>query len=240
MFKRSIDNINNNNNNNNNNKNNHKNTDNANDNANDNTKKLNYYYKNPLNCDEILMLDNHIYFNSIINASSVNKLIEYINIIISNIKLFRNRIVYLHINSKGGYINDLMNFIEYKKNMYTSVSGTFLPQIEIYSIIEEECVDCAILLASVCDYRFVKKKALCKLNSFNITQNGFLFPNYWCGFQQCNNNNHEVLTVQQHIYSMFCSNNNKITKDKLSIYLTRFNKWNSKKYKKLGLADEIV
>ena len=59
-----------------------------------------YYdiFTNTNNGDKIVIMDNHICFNSTINSQSIEVLIKFINNIISNKHLFSSFKIYLHIN----------------------------------------------------------------------------------------------------------------------------------------------
>lgn len=194
-----------------------------------NNYKLYQYYNNPTNCDVITLCDNHIYFNASINYETINKLILYIQTIIDNINLLSSNLsVYLHINSKGGVLIALNDFIDFKKNC----------SIEIISIIENYCADSAIIVASLCNYRIINKNAIIKLTNYNPS---YTCPNYWNYFKQCENNNAELENLKQNIYYIFCELiDSKITNQKMEKYLQNDRLWDAKKCKKLGLIDEII
>lgn len=186
-------------------------------------------YKNPTNCDNISLYDNHIYFNALINNENINKLNSYIQIIINNLHLLPSNIsIYLHINSKGGILNALHNFINLKQ----------IITIEIISIIENEVNDSAIILAALCNYRIIKKNAYAKLSNYHSE---YSYPNYWNYFKQCENNICEINILKKNIYCAFCELiDSKITKEKLDKYLDTDRIWDAKKCKKLGIVDEII
>lgn len=199
-------------------------------------------YINQTNCDKILLCDNHIYFNSSINKLTMNQLLIYFNLIINNKQLLGYNIsIYLHINSKGGILEHLYDFISFKNNCV----------YEIISIIENEANDCALILASLCNYRIIKKDAKCKLSAYNYlnsyndnesnNNNNNNLLNYWDYFKQCENNYFEIESFYNNLFNIICNViDSKITSTKLNQYLLKNNIWDAKKYKKLGLADEIV
>ena len=191
--------------------------------------KIYNYYKNDLTTCNITLCDNHIYFNSLINKETIDVLKSYIHSIIGNIHLINNSFtIYLHINSRGGNIENLLDFITFKSTI----------TLEIISIIENNVCDCAILLAANCNYRIINKNAKCFLSSYNDLQN---LKNYWGYLKQCENNEFEIVCLKNCIYNLFCNViDSKITKEKLQSYLMQNCYWDAKKYKKLGLADEIV
>jgi len=85
---------------------------------NTNNYKIYNNYKNDLTSCNITLCDNHIYFNSLINKETINVLKLYIQCIINNKHLIcNNSALYLHINSKGGNIQDLLEFINFKSSI---------------------------------------------------------------------------------------------------------------------------
>ena len=212
---------------------------NSNINSNSNTNsliKINNYklhesYINKMNCDKIILCDNHIYFNAIVNNYNINKLIEFINTIVmsyDNILKDYEKTIYIHITSKGGYLYSLAPFYEFKKQN----------NIELISIIEYECNDVAIILASLCNYRIINKKAICKLSKYNITCTNL---NYWGYFKQCENSNELISNFYNELVNVFCNIiDSKIINEKFNKYLENYCIWDCKKYKKIGLADEII
>ena len=55
-------------------------------------------YNNSLNCDKLVIMDNHICFDALINKENMCVLINFINIIITNKHLFSDFKIYIHIN----------------------------------------------------------------------------------------------------------------------------------------------
>ena len=198
-------------------------------NYNNNNYKFYDYYKNDQTNCNITLCDNHIYFNSLINNETINILKINILCFISNKHLINNiSTLYLHINSKGGNIQNLFDFINFKSSI----------AIEIISIVENNISDCAIILAASCNYRIINKNAKCTLSGYNNNQK---FKNYWGYLKQYENNEFEIDYLKNSIYNLFCNIiDSKITKEKLDKYLLENCCWDAKKYKKLGLADEII
>ena len=186
------------------------------------------HYINPLNCDNITLHNNHISFNCIINNDNIDKLILYITSIINNRKILNNpEFIYLHINSIGGVLFALEKFINFFNTL----------DIQIISIIENKCCDCAILLASLCHYRIMKKNANSILAKYDVIN----IPYYWCGFKQCENNPQQISIFIKSLTNILCNvSQSKISIEKLQLYLQNNQNWNAKKCKKLGLVDEIV
>lgn len=185
-------------------------------------------YNNPLNCDNITLHNNHISFNCIINNDNIDKLILYITSIVNNKKILNYPdFIYLHINSLGGRLSSLQKFIDFFNTLDS----------QIISIIENKCCDCAILLASLCHYRIIKKDAICILSKYDVVNS----PYYWCGFKQCENESQQISIFIKSLTNIICNvSQSKISIEKLQIYLQNNQNWNAKKCKKLGLVDEII
>tara|TARA_E500000178_G_scaffold101250_1_gene100628 strand:- start:1652 stop:2284 length:633 start_codon:yes stop_codon:yes gene_type:complete len=184
---------------------------------------FNKYY-NQLTCDKILLHDNHIYFSANVNKETIDTLILYISTILSNKKLFMlDNSIYLHISSKGGYLDDLLEFIKYKNTINT----------EIISIIEDSCADVGFLLAICCNYRIMKK------NVNNILSKVYNNSNYWLTFIQCNNIS-GISNFYNKLHLLIKTYNNKISDDKIIKYFQQNNTWDAKKCKKSGFIDELV
>jgi ATP-dependent protease ClpP protease subunit len=185
-------------------------------------------FANHNNGDKIVLMDNHICFNSTINSQSIDELIKFINNIINNKHLFSSFKIYLHINSKGGCFSDLVHFIKFKKECVH----------EIISIIDKDCYDSGFVLASLCNYRIINKNAKVYYSKFVISEKG---DYYWNYFVQCSNK--EIDNLKKLFYDILCNLvESNLTREKLDGYFLKndLQVWDCKKYKKLGLADEIV
>jgi hypothetical protein len=185
-------------------------------------------FTNHNNGDKIVIMDNHVSFNATINSQSIDVLIKFINNIINNKHLFPSFKIYLHINSKGGCFSDLVNFIKFKKECVH----------EIISIIDKDCYDSGFVLASLCNYRIINKNAKVYYSKFVISEKG---DYYWNYFAQCSHE--QVNDFKKLFYDIMCNLVEcNLTRDKLDGYFLKndLQVWDCKKYKKLGLADEIV
>jgi hypothetical protein len=189
-------------------------------------------YYNVLNCDKLELIDNHIYFNSLVNKESIGCLIQFINYIIKNkyVFAFNDFKIYIHINSKGGLFYELMNFVNYRNECI----------YEIVSIIDKECYDSGFVLAALCSYRIISKNAKVYLSKLHCDSTNNIYWNY---FKQCSQENSE--DFNNLLYDVLCVKvESNLTPEKLSYYLANDSSnicsWNSKQYKKLGLADEIL
>ena len=193
-----------------------------------NSYKLYDSYNNPLNCDKLVIMDNHVCFNALVNKENMSVLINFINIIIANKHLFGDFKIYIHINCKGGIFTDLVSFINFKKTC----------AYEIVSIIDIECYDSGFVLASLCDYRIINKSAKVYISKFSVSVKG---DYYWNYFNQCSND--EIMNFNAMFYDVLCDVvESNLTREKLDTYLQKnmVIVWDCKKYKKLGFADEII
>jgi len=185
-------------------------------------------YNNPLNCDKIVISDNHVCFDALVNKESIFVLIKFINIIIANKHLFGDFKIYIHINCKGGILTELVPFINFKKTC----------AYEIVSIIDIECYDSGFILASLCNYRIINKNAKVYISKFLVSTKG---DYYWNYFNQCTN--HEIMDFKILFYDILCDVvESNLTREKLDTYLQKnmVIVWDCKKYKKLGFVDEII
>ena len=185
-------------------------------------------YNNILNGDKIILMDNHICFDSLINNQSITVLIKYIKYIINNNHLFPNFKIYLHICSKGGCFNELVSFIKFKSECVH----------EIISIIEKDCYDSGFILASLCNYRIINKSAKVYYSKFTISEKG---DYYWNYFIQCPNE--QINELKLLFYDIMCNLvASNLTREKLEGYFQKneLQVWDCKRYRKLGLADEIL
>ena len=104
-----------------------------------------------------------------------------------------------------------------------------------YTQNSDKCENCG-----VSNFRIINKNATCKLSSYNIEDNNSKLY-FWEYFKQCNDSTDEINYIKFIIYNILCNTiKSNLTEDKLKIYLKKDNILTSKKYKKLGLADEIV
>ena len=185
-------------------------------------------YNNHSNGDKLVLMDNHICFDSLINFQSISILIKFINTIINNKHLFPNFKIYLHITCKGGCFGELVNFIKFKKDC----------AYEIISIIDKDCYDSGFILAALCNYRIINKNAKVYYSNFVISEKG---DYYWNYFLQCTNE--LIAEYRKLFYDILCNLlESNLTCEKLDGYFQKneLQVWDCKKYKKLGLVDEIV
>jgi ATP-dependent protease ClpP protease subunit len=180
-------------------------------------------YHNIYNNDKITVYNNHIYFNALINDETISSLIKFINLIS---KLLKSDSIYIHIYSCGGYLKSIESFIHYKKNL----------NIQLISIIVGKCYDCGFILAALCDFRIILNNVKVFLTKYDSN-----YANYWMAYKQCDNNTDDIYEFKNKLYNILsCLLESKLTTLKLDNYFMQNNCWDAKKYKKLGLVDEIV
>ena len=185
-----------------------------------NSNVLNYHYYNELNTDSIKIFNNRIIFHSTVTSLTIIKLFEFIKIIMeSNIFDKLNNTIYIHIISRGGQLQGLYDFIMIKNENYKN--------IEFVSVIENSCTDVGFILASLCDYRIIKKNVICYMSKINENSK------YWGFYDQGDN-------FLQKFHYIISYTKYKVKKDKMLKYIKQNNIWNAKKMVKIGFIDEII
>tara|TARA_B100001094_G_C17978219_1_gene693876 strand:+ start:136 stop:759 length:624 start_codon:yes stop_codon:yes gene_type:complete len=186
----------------------------------DNTDLLNSQYYNELNLDSIKIFDDRIIFHSTVSSITIKKLFEFIKIILESSIYDRiNNRIYIHIISRGGNLQSLYDFLDIKTNYFAN--------LELVSVIESSCTDVGFMLASLCDYRIIKKNVICYMNKLNDNSK------YWGFYEQGEN------LLQKFDY-VISKTKYKVSKDKMLKYIKQTNIWNAKKMVKIGFIDEII
>ena len=179
-------------------------------------------------------VDNHIYFYTEVNTQSIlelNKAIlrlnkdmkTYMNAANSEYNMnIRDACIYLHINSLGGYITDVLS----------GVDTILKSEIPIISIVEGYAASAATLLSIVCSKRLMTKHSTMLIHQ--------LRGGTWGTFEQMKddmaNSSYLQKTIKQ-LYLEYCKG--KMKKERLEKLLTRDLMMNFKKCKKLGLVDDV-
>lgn len=185
-----------------------------------NTDLLNSQYYNELNLDSIKIFDGRIIFHSTVSTITITKLFEFIKIITESSVYDRiNNRIYIHIISRGGNLQGLYDFMDMKRASFAN--------LELVSVIENSCTDVGFILASLCNYRIIKKNVICYMNK--------LYENskYWGLYEQGEN----LLEKFEYIIS---HTKYKVSKGKMLKYINQNNIWNAKKMVKIGFMDEII
>ena len=186
----------------------------------DNMGLLNSKYYNELNLDSIKILNGRILFYSTVSSITIKKLFEFIKIIMSS-SLFdtMNNRIYIHIVSRGGNFEGLYDFL--------NIKTTYFANLELVSVIESSCTDVGFMLASLCNYRIIKKNVICYMNKLDEN------TKYWGFYEQGEN----LLEKFDYVIS---NTKYKVSKNKMLKYIKQNNIWNAKKMVKIGFIDEII
>ncbi len=128
--------------------------------------------------ESVEIVDNHIYFYCDVNTKNILELNKAITKLNKKLITFKNStnveygidinnmVIYLHINSLGGYVTDA----------FSGVDSIISSKIPIHSIIEGYAASAATFLSIVC-----KKRYITKHSSVLIHQ---LSGGYWGTYQQ--------------------------------------------------------
>tara|TARA_Y100001935_G_scaffold255649_1_gene270479 strand:+ start:1432 stop:2154 length:723 start_codon:yes stop_codon:yes gene_type:complete len=174
-------------------------------------------------------IDNHIYFNTIIDDYNINKLKNIILQLKSNYPFQSDdTFIYIHINEKKfkkrcssyGYLTPLLNNIEIFKST----------DIPLVSIAHGDISDIYIFLCALCQYSYIDKKITVTINQ--------LKQNVW---NNCIQSNYVDTTLKNTIIGLFnIITDNKIKFDKISYYLDNGFVMNAKKAIKNHLFSGII
>ena len=188
-----------------------------------------------LNESKVEVIDNHIYFYCDVNTKNIlelNKAIFTLNKTLASFKKtsqieygieISDLVIYLHINSMGGYVTDA----------FSGVDAIIGSQIPIYSIIEGYAASAATFLSIVCNKRYITIHS-----SVLIHQ---LSGGYWGTYQQMTDDMKNSKYLHKKIKRLYIEHcKGKMKKDKLDELLKRDLMLNFKKCKKMGLIDELI
>lgn len=186
----------------------------------DDTGLLNSQYYNELNLDSIKIFNGRIIFNSTVSTITITKLFEFIKIIMKSSVYDRiNNRIYIHIISRGGNLQGLYDFLNMK--------STYFANLELVSVIENSCTNVGFMLASLCNYRIIKKHVICYMNKLDKNSK------YWGLHEQGEN-------LLQKFDNIISNTKYKVSKDKMLKYTKQNNIWNAKKMVKIGFMDEVI
>lgn len=170
--------------------------------------------------------NNHIYFYSEIDRTSIFKLIGLIReaeeyCIVSCFKLRIQEIpIYLHINSNGGYISDAFVAIDVIKQS----------SIPIYSIIEGATASAGTLISVVCKKRFIRPSSYMLIHQ--------LSSEVWGKMSEIKDEYENLCETMKDVKRVYRKHTN-LSKDKLNKLLNHDLWLNSEKAIKYGLADSL-
>lgn len=188
-----------------------------------------------VNESKVEVIDNHIYFYCDVNKKNIlelNKAIFTLNKTLISFKKtsqleydvdVNNLVIYLHINSFGGYVTDA----------FSGVDAIISSQIPIYSIIEGYVASAATFLSIVCNKRYITKHS-----SVLIHQ---LSGGCWGTYEQMTDDIKNSKYLHKKIKGLYIEySKGKMKKDKLDELLKRDLMLNYKKCKKMGIVDELI
>lgn len=178
--------------------------------------------------------DNHIYFYDDVNTKSILILIKYIKQL--NVKLLTletevklkyntsiDMNIYLHINSRGGYITDAFAALDY-------IQKSKLP---IISIIDGYAASAATFLSIVCNKRQITSFSSMLIHQLSSEASG--------NFEQINDDYINCQYLQNCIKKLYIEHSNgKLNNKKLDNILKHDLMWDAKKCLEMGLVDEII
>ena len=185
----------------------------------------------------IEIIDNHIYFYCDVNKKNILELNKSITILNKklidlkkslsieydlNVDNLDDFVIYLHINSPGGYVTDA----------FSGVDAIINSRIPIYSIIEGYVASAATFLSIVC-----KKRYMTRHSSVLIHQ---LSGACWGTYQQMADgmkNNKYLHKKIKKLYKQYSKGN---INSKLDQLLNSDLMLNLKKCKKMGIVDDVV
>ena len=179
--------------------------------------------------EKIFIIDNHIYFNGIIDDKNLLLLKSKINEYIVENGDIQNRVdstvdltncIVIHINSVGGYIDSLINHID-----------IFSKTVKIVTIIENRVCDCGLLFAAISTRRYIKQQARVVIRGVH--------NNYWYLFRQCDVEN--INKFNENLIELFkVATNHKLNQDRILELIKTSQEFTPKKIKRLHFIDEII
>ena len=177
--------------------------------------------------------DNHIYFYGPVNTKNILTLIRHIKYLNNKFLIIKSEmqikyqtdsdfVIYLHINSGGGYITDAFAALDHIKNS----------QIPITSIIEGFAASAATFLSIVCHKRQITNYSSMLIHQLSSEMSGT--------FEQMKDDQINNIYLQNRIKELYITHSNgKLNSKKLEAILKRDLMWTANKCLQNGLVDEI-
>ena len=181
---------------------------------------------------EVKVEKNHIYMYCDINSKTIYEMISAINKLNFDMQVMKldinvshgielEPVIYLHINSYGGYLYDGFLGADYIVNS----------KIKIISIIDGYCASSATLLSMCCQERWINKNS-----SILIHQ---LRSGHWGKFSEIEEHYKNSKKAQKKL-SNFYKRYTKLSKEEINNWLNKDIEFNSKKSLKMGFVDRII
>ena len=178
--------------------------------------------------------DNHIYFYDDVNTKTILLLLKHIKTLNTKLLLLKtdidikynfsvNPVIYLHINSCGGYITDALAAINYIKNS----------RVPIISIIDGYAASAATFLSIVCHTRQITEYSCMLVHQ----SSGYAYGT----FEQLKDEQENAIYLQNQLKKLYIEHSKgKLTNKKLETILKHDLMWNPTKCLENGLVDEII
>ena len=187
---------------------------------------------NFLNKSEVKVEQNHIYFYTDVNSNSIYELISAIKTLEYDLQFMKfdlnhvynfnvEPVIYLHINSGGGYLYDGFLGSDY----------ILQSKIKIISIIDGFCASSATLLSMCCQERWMNKNS-----SILIHQ---LSGGCWGKFNEMEDNYKNSKKAQKKLLK-FYQKYTSLNKDEINGWLKKDVEFSCKKCLSMGFIDKII
>jgi ATP-dependent Clp endopeptidase proteolytic subunit ClpP len=173
----------------------------------------------------ITLEDNHIYFYSEIDRTTIFKLMELLRqaeeyCVIQGYKLRVKIPIYLHINSKGGYVYDA----------YAAIDVIQSIQVPVYSIIEGATASAGTLISVSCKKRYIRPNAHILIHQIS--------SGYWGKMDEIEDEMYNLKQMTRKIENIY-EENTRLTKKQLKEILKHDLWFSSETAILFGLADKI-
>lgn len=185
-----------------------------------------------LNKSEVKVEQNHIYFYTDVNSRSIYELISAIKTLEYEMQFMKfdlnqvygfsiEPVIYLHINSGGGYLYDGFLGSDY----------ILQSKVKIVSIIDGYCASSATLLSMCCQERWMNKNS-----SILIHQ---LSGGCWGKFYEMEDNFKNSKKAQKKLVKFYQKYTN-LNKEEINSWLKKDVEFTSKKCLSMGFVDKVV
>ena len=183
-------------------------------------------------CYDVKVEDNHIYFYCEVNSKTVYQLINAINDLNYEMQLLKfdldfshkfnvEPVIYLHINSGGGYLSDGFLGSDYIRQS----------KIKIVSIVDGFCASSATLLSMCCKERHIMKNSTILIHQLSGGSWG-KFAEMEDDFKNSKNAYKKLLKF----YKKYTS----LDIDEIKNWLKKDIEFNSKKCLSMGFVDKVI
>jgi ATP-dependent protease ClpP protease subunit len=175
---------------------------------------------------DIYLEDNHIYFYSDIDRSSISRLTSLLREAEEYCILTSNRLridpipIYLHIYSNGGYIN----------SAFAAIDAIESCKVHVYSVIEGATASAGTMISVICKKRYIRPRAHMLIHQLSGGCLGKM--------SEINDEYHNLIDSSKKIKELYLQYT-RIPSKKLEQLLNRDLWLDSKQSISMGLADEL-